>query len=151
LDDAGRPLDLVVKGRSRLSIEDLDADGIDDALVRWTESFDYDRPPFLVIHDLRRPGLPVMISIQFNAHAGYVRMPIFDSGAEGPPLTEGRWSFLKDGPGFPEIVIEWGGQKGDLYSSRFKYRPFEFRWTGPAPGTSEFWSVNPDPWRGVSH
>jgi len=134
-----------------MRVEDLDGDGIADSLIRWTENFDYDRPPFLVIHDLRRPGLPAMLSVQFNAHMATLRAPIFDPEVEEPELTQGRWRFTESNSGFPEIVIEWWDENRDLHSNRFQYLCSEFRWTGPIAVAAGFWSVNPDPWRGVSH
>jgi hypothetical protein len=153
LDDSGKPGIQIDEYRCSMAVVDADGDGRAEELLRWRDFCDYDRPPFIVLHDLSRPGVPVMACLELNPQAARESLimdvlPHPDGNAatvtsrtKRVPARRGRWRFDR---GADLVVEEW---KGEAFAevARYRFDPRERRWIGPPGGPDAFWQAGKDP------
>ena len=121
----------------------IDADGDNNAteLIVCSCSFDYRQPPFLQIYDLRSPGVPLMLSLTFNADREPDRYPNVRSDEDDAAATikvkprVGSWKLVKREDGSNDIELSW--ESGTL---RLPYNKEKRQWHVPSEKSDGFWS-----------
>jgi hypothetical protein len=127
---------------------DVDGDSSTLELVRWSESCNGSRPPFLVIHRLSDLSAAPMLVLTLNPEAGQARYTnTWDEKGEWTgrtrhgPDREGRWR-----PEGGDILIEELLDEAYEVVARFVLNEDRTAWRGPAGGDHEFWKAGADPW-----
>jgi hypothetical protein len=165
LDGRGAPLYQVDASRSLLAVVDVDGDGQAQELLRWRSWCDYDRPPFLAIHDLSRPGAPLMIRLDLNPQSGresteFIHDTLVDPdgktwyrtriSVKRHPDQSGRWRLGPPADQEPNVIIEQS-LSGELAEvARFCFDRHERVWIGPAGSDRQFWKRGGHPWMGAT-
>lgn len=161
---AGAPLYQIDESRSSMAVLDADGDGRPNELVRWRNFCDYTRLPFLIIHDLSRPGAPVLLSIELNPQAieDMADRPLLVDLGDGrfgirkdedpiprKPTRSGGWRFESTPQGTRDVVIEenLGGKAVEV--ARFHFDRATRRWTGLRDSPAAFWKTGTDCWLGA--
>ncbi len=114
-DTSGRPAWAATRkdACSAMVILDADGDGYVEELVRWNTDYERADRPFLVIHDLTRPGLPAMLAIELYDHKAPKRL---------------RWSFRPGQRPYRDLVIEEKQDGRFRVVTVFPYRPDSRTW-----------------------